>query len=296
MNWKVLRAKQQCDDMLIGTWNEIKDDLHSGKVRYDDLDRLVTYTFLKQFDDMFSYMEDVFAKKLSEIKCFYRAAAGKWNNYERFVPKEEFKSLNRFNPPEEMFIYLGVCDDNNPSEFDRLSAVEETCLKEIRAVEGSEVSLCEFKVREDSVDKKVIDISIADGKSFDKLNNEVADIRTRIDLSKKINFGLKGTLSKINRNDAEKCIEEKDGNFYELSKVLSKIYMKMVSEDLFKPVDGLDRDYEYAPFHSFVNYFRRKGYSGIIYNSTVNPGNKNIVLFDINDVVPIGEIKTIIYK
>lgn len=72
--------------------------------------------------------------------------------------------------------------------------------------------------------------------------------------------------------------------------------MKMISENLFKPVNGLNRDYVYAPFHAFANYFRRKGYSGIIYNSTVNPGNKNIVLFDIIDVVPIGEIKNIIYK
>lgn len=114
-------------------------------------------------------------------------------------------------------------------------------------------------------------------------------------LSNNANWRIQGKVPRKNKNDMRKIIEEKSGNGYELSKVLGKIYFKMISENLFLPVDGLDRNYEYAPFHAFANYFRSKGYSGIIYMSTVNPGNRNLVLFDIHDVVPIESIKSLTY-
>lgn len=295
METEVSKAKKKCDDLLVKTWDDIKNDLYNGKVKYNDLDLLLTYKFLKQFDEMFSLMKDVFEKNLSEISHLYRAASGKWNNFDRFIPKEEFKSLNRFNPPEELFIYLGISSVNDDNPNLTLNDAEETCLKEIRVNKGQEVSLCEFKVNSAALNKKVIDISIADNFSFDELNQEKEVIKNRIKLSQTINLRLKGKLPERSKSDIANKISQKSGNVFELSKVLSKIYMKMISADLFLPVDGLDRNYEYAPFHAFANYFRSKGYSGIIFKSTVNPGHQNLVLFNINDVTAIGKIKTIIY-
>lgn len=295
MHKTVIKAKKKSDDLLIGTWDEIKNDLYNAKVKYDDLDTLLKYMFLKQFDDMFMLMKDSSEVKLSEIVYLCRAAKGKYNTYERFIPKEEFKHISRFNPPEEMFIYLGISYESNFIQEHKLNAVEETCLKEVRAVKGSEISLCKFKIKESELDKKVIDISIADEKSFDILMKEVEDISVRIKISENINNRIQGYSSNIGKDDMRMKIKGKSGNAYELTKVLSKIYFKMISEDLFLAVDGLDRNYEYAPFHAFANYFRNKGYSGIVYGSTVNSGNKNLVLFDIHDVVPTEEIKTLIY-
>lgn len=67
-------------------------------------------------------------------------------------------------------------------------------------------------------------------------------------------------------------------------------YCKLLSEEIFVPLDTEDRDLAYAPFQTMATYFLSIGYSGIIYKSTVQNGGKNIVLFDKQLAHPMGEI------
>lgn len=297
MKMNVKKAKKQCDDMLVKNWDEIKVNLHNGNVKYDDLEKLLKYTFFRQFNNMFQYLSSSFEKKLSDIKYICKVANGwadingKEYGYERFIPNKKYASKNRFNPPSKIFQYHGIGYSN--TDIQEHKSIIITCLKEIRAKENSEVSICKFKVKESYNDKKIIDLTVVDKYSYDNLIDEVLKYKKLICLSRKI--------SKNNEKKSEKEIlkseieKNPNGNKAKLTVILGKIYMKMISEDLFLPVDGLNRDYEYASFHAFANYFEKKGYSGIIYNSTVNPGNKNLTLFNVDYTEPFGEITKKIY-
>ena len=61
---------------------------------------------------------------------------------------------------------------------------------------------------------------------------------------------------------------------------LLETYCKLLSRD---------KEMEYAPFQCIAQYFKQKGYCGIIYKSTVCKYGKNLVVFDKNIFSP-GEI------
>ena len=77
----------------------------------------------------------------------------------------------------------------------------------------------------------------------------------------------------------------------ELRKWLVYTYAKMLSEQIFVPVDANDKKLMYAPFHCMAQYFLSLGYSGIIYKSTVFDKGKNLVLFDKGLAKPVGDIE-----
>lgn len=273
MDLETLKIKQRCDELLKRTWNCIKDDLARGNLKYDDLNKLLEYTFMKQFDDMFCKMKSSLEVSLSGIKYLYRAAGEETTSYKRLVPNMEHSRLNRFNPPGEVFIYMGICDTKEKIDTE-FNLAEKTCLEEIRAVKGQRCSLCEFLVEKSATDKKVIDISIVDQYT----DNELISQLGMITFNDKEYYG--GNKESLKRN-----IENKKGAKYEIAEVLAKVYMKMISDNLFIPVtNAKNKEYEYSPFHAFANYFRSKGYAGIIYKSTVCNGGKNLVLFNVNDV------------
>lgn len=289
MNLDALIAKKRCDELLKNTWNIIKKDLANGIIKYNDIDRILQYKFMKQFDDMFTMMEKSFEIPLSKIKYLYRAAGEKANNYERMIPKIEFASLNRFNPPEEVFIYLGISDNKN-SVDGRFNIAEKTCLEEIRAKKGLACSICEFQIVDFAKSKKIIDIGIADKYTNDELIGEL--------LNEKVKLSHKNYRQ--NREDKERLNEiilEKKGSEYLLAKIMAKLYFKMISDNLFVPIKNVqDKKYEYAPFHAFANYFRIKGYAGIIYKSTIYDMGKNLVLFNVGDVKYIQDsMRYVIY-
>jgi hypothetical protein len=65
-----------------------------------------------------------------------------------------------------------------------------------------------------------------------------------------------------------------------------ELYMRLLSEEIFKPIHTLNKELEYAPFQLMGNYFKSLGYKGIIYKSTVSNYGKNIVVFDKNSFMP----------
>jgi hypothetical protein len=74
-----------------------------------------------------------------------------------------------------------------------------------------------------------------------------------------------------------------------------KTYLKLMSEQIFKPLEDTDdRNLMYAPFQCVAQYFLDKGYSGIKYKSTVCESAKDIVLFDKTYAHPVGDIKDFI--
>lgn len=70
-------------------------------------------------------------------------------------------------------------------------------------------------------------------------------------------------------------------------------YAKFLAEQIFLPVDSADKSVMYAPFQCMAQYILSKGYSGIVYASTVYPAGNNIVLFDKTAADPCGKIRLI---
>lgn len=272
------KSRKDCENFLKETWNKLKEDLQCGRVLYNDTESLLEYTFFKQFDNMFGYMYEDNTIEIRKVREFYRGVNCSTDDFNRFIPSEQYSNLNRFNPPGDVFIYLGVSlDDDNIS----VSEIERGCIREMRLNQGDEVSFCKFVPSNESIlDERVVDLTIGDNETYDELLKQVSHYQF-----------LKSISSELGEEHEKMCMEYKCGCTYNLSKVLMKIYNKMISEQIFLPVDDSERLCEYRPFHAFANYFREEGYAGIIYKSTVSPGNKNLVLFNVNDVEPIGQIE-----
>lgn len=67
-------------------------------------------------------------------------------------------------------------------------------------------------------------------------------------------------------------------------------YCKMMSKNIFKPVEDCSAELEYKPFQTLAKYFEEQGYVGIKYKSTVFDEANNIVIFDKSFAQPCGEI------
>ena len=68
-------------------------------------------------------------------------------------------------------------------------------------------------------------------------------------------------------------------------------YCKLLSDQIFIPVETNNKSLMYAPFHCVAQYFLSLGYKGIIYKSTVFDKGKNLVLFDKSLVTLLGKIE-----
>ena len=76
----------------------------------------------------------------------------------------------------------------------------------------------------------------------------------------------------------------------EIAKWSLHTYAKMMSKNIFVPIDTDDKKLVYAPFQTLAMYFIREGFDGIAYSSTVCPNAKNIVLFNKYFAVPFGNV------
>ncbi len=81
-----------------------------------------------------------------------------------------------------------------------------------------------------------------------------------------------------------------------IERVSATFYFNLFNNDeIFKPIDQNQEDIEsirkreYAPFQFLAKYFEKEGFSGIIYQSTVNKSGKNLVLFNSSDAKCISE-------
>ncbi|MFE4133084.1 RES family NAD+ phosphorylase [Peribacillus sp. YIM B13482] len=247
-------------------WTVLKDDLSSGKVLYNDIEKLKSdYVFFSAFHDMFTKAVGYFEESLKDIFPMYRGANGKQSltNYNRMIPTLEYSQKhNRMNPPGTVFLYLGINKQNNFHESIT------TCLKEIRAPHDSAATLCRFQITDFGRNKKVVDI--CGDSSIPKQTHE------------------------LEQYIKKKCFDKtfRIINPIKLSKIITMLYFNIFSSDqIFKPVETDKQDIkkmEYAPFQAIANYIKEQGYAGMIYKSTVHKNGTNLVLFDTDyaSVVP----------
>ncbi len=276
-NW-IEKEKRKCkikNDLNL-QWEEVKLRLATGEIQYNDIEKILELNFFERFDNMLTCNINNTTTRLKNISSLMRFVDG--DSYDdgtiydiqRFIPKLEYSSLNRFNPPGEVFIYLGVSLKRDLKKIDNeVDYIMQTCIKEIRALDSKDnnvVSSLKFKYSNSNKNKKLLDLTLADKyKDLDDIVEEIVNLQ---------------------------MTEENDKVGYMYNKINSLcvlLYIKLISDAIFKPIltnDESMKQYEYAPFHAFASYIKYRGYSGIIYKSTMNEGGKNVVLFDIKDVEP----------
>lgn len=268
------------------TWSEFREALANGKFDYDDIKSALTMTFLKQFDEWFKQLGDR-EMSVSLAECFSGKFVGRGTvinptepldtpQYDRFMPKAEFiKEDNRFSPPGVEWLYLAIGSSED--------IVRKCAERECRAKSSDRFGFCGFELNSGYKHFKVVDLTIANEKSYDDINGSLGLLKERA-----FEDGLK--YAKAHGLDAYRS--NYDHTWWEswLEKWLLFIYAKMMSENIFVPIDTTNKKLEYAPFQTLAMYFMEKGYNGIIYASTVFPKGKNIVLFDKNCANPSGKV------
>lgn len=199
--------------------------------------------------------------------------------FSRFVPNKDYITKhNRFSPPRVEWLYLAIGD---------LFIAENCALKECRAVKGELFGLCQFKLNEEYSEKKLVDLTIADNVSYEELNEQLDrsadEIRTR-----EVNKAVKSILQNgyAVAPDVSDILEK-------FIKWVSYTYARLLSKQIFVPVETEDKELMYSPFQCIAQYFLSLGYEGIVYSSTVFPEGKNVVLFDKYAALPVGIIRTL---
>ena len=160
-------------------------------------------------------------------------------------------------------------------------------LKECRVEAGELFGLCQFQLNEDYSEKTLVDLTIAEDVLYEDLNrqleNSANDIRNR-EVKKAVDGIMrKGYAQTPDVSD----IKEK------FTWWAAYTYARLLSKQIFVPVETKDKEFMYSPFQCMAQYFLSLGYAGIVYSSTVFPEGKNVVLFDKNAATPIGKIKKI---
>lgn len=270
------------------TWDDFRSALATGVFSYCELDAAkANTTFLRVFDDRFSHCHRFFDASAESILSFPTTLmrAGRLRSadpeptYSRFIPNKDYITKhNRFSPPGVEWLYLAIGD----------SCVAENCaLKECRAVEGELFGLCQFKLNEEYSEKTLVDLTIAEDVLYEDLNgqleNSADEIRTR-----EVKKAAKGILRK-GYAKAPDVSDIKEA----FTKWAAYTYTRLLSKQIFVPVETENKELIYSPFQCMAQYFLSLGYEGIVYSSTVFPEGKNVVLFDKDAAYPIGEIKMI---
>lgn len=279
------KAREKCSVTYRRTWEEFRKALGNNEFEYFELDKAKKCIFLSVLDNVLTYEKNMryLTKNFNELYfhfSFCRATkiGDKEDitniDFQRFLPNKNFiKDDNRFSPKGVEYLYL-ACKTRFGREKDYNSIIE-GALSEIRAIDGDRVGICQFQISnmEDMEKRKVIDLTISDDKTFEELDEEI-DSKMDKYMSERLNDYIDG--DKVNKEKLEQ-----DCRAY-VEKLLLRLYFKFLSEEIFKPVEGVDKEYEYSPFHCMAEYFKGLGFDGIIYKSTVckNGIAKNIVLFD----------------
>lgn len=233
------------------SWNELKDKLKSGEISIDSFEDIPNTPFLGVLNKALSYE---FAQQRVKVDIFYYSKNKKFYRAAIIKPNEIIDT-SRFIPRADMmrggnrFSPKGI--EWLYMGVDRYGLdAKKCCFAEVRANEASSVKYCEFKCNLEKNDI-VIDLTISDGKDLDD-------------------------ICRVSRRKPEK-----NGQIFVI-----ELFMKLLSEEIFKPIETNNKDIEYAPFQFMGNYFKRIGYKGIIYKSTVSSCGKNIVIFNKNSYIP----------
>jgi hypothetical protein len=299
------RENLQCQ--IFNHWNSIIEKKS---------DTVTEKSFLEVFDDIhescISKYENIFVKKLGDLKNLYRAQRGKhFDNYERMIPKEEYvKNKNRWNPEGVAFMYLGF--DEEIKQYDEvINFIEKTCFEELRLKKGEYVSICEFKpVKSEG---KIINLCYEDisYEEIERKSEEFMNMITKVEINELLTNKKyhEEIINSMKKEEVIKKIIEKEFKEKQVRSIIRKeteiylanLIMKSIDEAVFLPVD-IKEDPElkaYVPFHYLANYLISKGYSGILYRSTrmnkIGLKGKNLVLFNKEDVTYVHDSMNVYY-
>lgn len=280
-------GREGIEQVMRETWDEFRVALAKGEISPNEIEKAKKINFLKVYNDMFLNSivgSDILVKSMDYINNFIigRGANLQSNEnvgYGRFIPNSKYiKKDNRFSPIGVEWLYLAIGS--------KYPDVQKCAEKECRAEINNRFGFCDFKINEKFLDNKIVDLTIADDMTFDNLNEF---------LEKYGKYCVKNGVQDILRFGKTPVIDEG-----ELKKVIEYwvlcTYTKLLSEQIFVPIESNDKKYEYSPFQTIANYFQSLGYIGIIYRSTVCSVGRNIVLFDKNIAQPFGSIKDYIIK
>ena len=277
------------EDAICSTWDLLRSDLANKSFKYNELDKALTRSFMKSFDAIFSECHYLFDFRLKDVfnmdTHVLRAARIETEDpipaYSRFIPDKEYiTDHNRFSPPGVEWLYLAF-----DKEFGLVNA--ETCaLRECRAHKGECFAICDFVMNEEYKNDTIVDLTIASDEAFAEINAELEKAGQAIVQREFVLGIIKALLGGFSKEDIST-----DDIYPHIKKWVAFTYAKLLANQIFIPITTEDREIMYAPFQCMAYYFLSKGYSGIIYSSTVYPNGKNIVMFDKNSFEPCGTVR-----
>lgn len=286
--------KAEAEETMRRKWNKFRNSLATGKFRFDQLQLAKKETFLKGLNDMFqdNDVKEFFTISLKEMISsgtqFCRGAKLKCReevSYNRFIPQKELiNEDNRFSPKGYEWLYLAM-QNNMTLTSDTYEPMEKCCISECQIKVEDRVGLCHFELNNGVSNKTVVNLTIGEEYTFDTINNNLGSFAQRNKQKGVSDFLLLG--KNIDSNIQQLL--------FEYEKWAALTYSKMMSEQLFVPLETDDKELTFAPFQCLAQYFISQGFCGIIYKSTVCCGMKNIVLFDKLYAKPTGTIKDNIY-
>jgi len=285
------KSLEKSEQTMRNTWADFREAIARKDFEFDDTHSALKVVFLKQFNDWFQGIaKQKMSKSFSDY--FKNKLAGRGTviqpdespdtpNYNRFMPKAEFiKDDNRFSPAGVEWLYLAIGNSE--------TTIKECAEKECRAKAGDRFGFCGFKLADNARDLRLVDLTIANNMSYDRINNGLRKVyedshKKAMKLAGKYGNSIYGHYKyKEMLND-----EEIKPN---IAKWMLFMYAKMLSENIFVPIESDDKKLEYAPFQTLAMYFIREGFDGIVYSSTVYPTAKNVVLFDKKYAIPYGKV------
>lgn len=264
---------------LVQTWDELREKLYSGEFRYDDILSAKGTTYLKVLDDFFHNHSNsrFYEKKCHDLRTdpdyvLVRGTVLKDHElltHDRIMPCARYiNDDNRFSPEGVEWLYIAVGSD--------FTSARQCSIAECRAEAGKRFGCYQFQLKPHFDNKRVVDLTIANGKTYDDLCEEFNHYA-----------GYKARQAAFNKIEGRTTKDYRAGVANEFSRWWCQFYVMLLSGYIFTRVDEIDaaghkinKKYWYAPFQCLAKYFDSLGYVGIIYNSTVSKDGRNLVLFD----------------
>lgn len=257
--------------------------------------------FIDMFDDLFknaiTKYETDFICTIEETDVLCRMVKEKSCNEERFVPWPN-KVQNRWNPPGKTYLYLSYGKTEGKYNTE-LTLCEYVCLLECKLEGETDTCFCRFRP---TVKGRVLDLSYNDIELY-KFRQDIEErVEKQSRLVAEIVLQDKDIIKHgDDREYIQKRIEdvmaaEPLGRDF-IEKNSAKQILKLICSCIYKKVNEKDEaalEKAYRSFQILSGYLEKNGVTGIIYPCTRTDKirGKNLVLFDINDAVPIaGSIK-----
>lgn len=267
---------------IMKTWQDFRAQLAEGQFGYKDIEvAKQNSTYLRVLENLLveanglSYFTEKIGDYNNDAVELVRSSILKpceTPTFSRFIPDKEYiKKHNRFSPPEVEWLYIALGDKSQTAE-NGLTVAKNCSIKECNCKAGDRFGAYRFAFDSQYNDLKIVNLTIAAHHSYAELNAELE--KSIQGLRKKYT-----STSQARKQEIERYV----------LKWSTYTYAKLLSEEIFWPVESDNKEYEYAPFQTVAQYFITLGFSGIIYSSAVYPKGKNIVLFDKNYAKPCND-------